>query len=107
MRGAWRQVNGGLMLIIGLVPDSEREYIQFLGRTARQDKRGQFAAVLLASDYSADAVGGAVGDQMVCAPGLNQTTQVQCGAREPLDRRPPLRREPWEPSPVWERRETG
>jgi hypothetical protein len=51
------QVNGGLMLIIGFVPDSEREYIQFLGRTARQDKRGQFAAVLLQSDYSAEAVG--------------------------------------------------
>lgn len=42
------------MLIIGFVPDSEREYIQFLGRTARQDKRGQFAAVLHEEDYSAE-----------------------------------------------------
>ncbi|KAK3267466.1 hypothetical protein CYMTET_23979 [Cymbomonas tetramitiformis] len=44
-------VNGGLMLIVGFIPESEREYVQFLGRTGRQDKKGQFAAVLLANDY--------------------------------------------------------
>jgi len=37
---------GGLFLIVSWVPWSEREYIQFLGRTARQDHPGQFAVVL-------------------------------------------------------------
>jgi len=52
------EINGGLMLVIGYVPDSEREYIQFLGRTARQDRRGQFLAVLLKGDYSTKALEG-------------------------------------------------
>jgi len=34
-----------------LVPTSQREWTQFLGRTARQDRRGQFCAVLCNSDY--------------------------------------------------------
>lgn len=45
--------HGGLLLIPTLVPTSQREWTQFLGRTARQDRRGQFCAVLCSSDYEA------------------------------------------------------
>eukprot|EP00429_Kryptoperidinium_foliaceum_P071067 CAMPEP_0176058566 /NCGR_PEP_ID=MMETSP0120_2-20121206/29181_1 /TAXON_ID=160619 /ORGANISM="Kryptoperidinium foliaceum, Strain CCMP 1326" /LENGTH=1562 /DNA_ID=CAMNT_0017392095 /DNA_START=32 /DNA_END=4720 /DNA_ORIENTATION=+ len=38
--------HGGLMLILSWVPWSEREWIQFLGRTARQDHCGQYAVLL-------------------------------------------------------------
>lgn len=44
---------GGLLLIPSIVPTSQREWIQFLGRTARQDRRGQYCAVLCAKDYVA------------------------------------------------------
>lgn len=43
--------HGGLLLIPTLVPTSRREWTQFLGRTARQDCRGQFCCVLCAADY--------------------------------------------------------
>lgn len=43
---------GGLLLIPAVVPTSQREWTQFLGRTARQDRRGQFCAVLCAKDYA-------------------------------------------------------
>jgi hypothetical protein len=42
---------GGLLLIPTIVPTSQREWIQFLGRTARQDRRGQFCTVLCEMDY--------------------------------------------------------
>ncbi|CAK0853073.1 unnamed protein product [Prorocentrum cordatum] len=42
---------GGLLLIPTIVPTSQREWIQFLGRTARQDRRGQFCTVLCETDY--------------------------------------------------------
>lgn len=41
---------GGLLLILTWVPWSEREWIQFLGRTARQDHVGQYAVLLNAED---------------------------------------------------------
>lgn len=44
---------GGLLVIPTAVPTSQREWTQFLGRTARQDRRGQFCAVLCEADYSA------------------------------------------------------
>jgi hypothetical protein len=43
---------GGFLLILEYVPDSQREWIQFLGRTARHDHPGQYAVVLCADDYS-------------------------------------------------------
>merc|ERR1712232_186607 len=42
---------GGLLLIIEYVPDSEREWIQFLGRTARHDHPGQYAVILNLDEY--------------------------------------------------------
>merc|ERR1711879_290578 len=42
---------GGLLLILEFVPDSKRTWIQFLGRTARQDRKGQYLTVLLTKDY--------------------------------------------------------
>jgi len=44
---------GGLLLIPTIVPTSQREWTQFLGRTARQDRRGQFCAVLCQGDFAA------------------------------------------------------
>lgn len=41
---------GGLLLILTWVPWSEREWIQFLGRTGRQDHAGQFAVFLNSQD---------------------------------------------------------
>jgi hypothetical protein len=40
---------GGILVICTAIPDSEREWTQWLGRTARSDRRGQYAVVLLAS----------------------------------------------------------
>jgi len=48
---------GGLLLIIEYVPDSEREWIQFLGRTARHDHPGQYAVVLNKQEYGPILVG--------------------------------------------------
>jgi len=42
---------GGLLLISTIVPTSRRDWTQYLGRTARQDCRGQYCCVLSASDY--------------------------------------------------------
>jgi len=44
--------HGGLLLLPTAVPTSRREWTQFLGRTARQDCRGQFCCVLFEEDYS-------------------------------------------------------
>lgn len=41
--------NGGMLVIATSVPD-KREWIQWKGRTARQDKRGQFAVILSEED---------------------------------------------------------
>jgi len=43
---------GGLLLIPTFVPTSRREWTQFLGRTARQDCKGQFCCILCATDYT-------------------------------------------------------
>ena len=37
---------GGLMVIITSIPDSQREWVQWNGRTARQDKNGQISVLL-------------------------------------------------------------
>ena len=37
---------GGLMVIITSIPDSQREWVQWIGRTARQDKNGQISVLL-------------------------------------------------------------
>jgi hypothetical protein len=37
---------GGIMVICTAIPDSEREWTQWLGRTARSDRKGQYAVVL-------------------------------------------------------------
>merc|ERR1712048_1189537 len=41
---------GGLLVILTWVPWSEREWIQFLGRTGRQDRNGQHAVLLNGKD---------------------------------------------------------
>ena len=38
---------GGIMVICTAIPESQREWVQWLGRTARSDRRGQFSVVLL------------------------------------------------------------
>lgn len=43
---------GGFLLVLEYVPDSEREWIQFLGRTARHDHPGQYAVVLNMDEYN-------------------------------------------------------
>jgi hypothetical protein len=43
--------NGGLLLVLEYIPDSEREWIQFVGRTARHDHPGQYAVVLNRDEY--------------------------------------------------------
>eukprot|EP00928_Gymnodinium_smaydae_P063628 TRINITY_DN47149_c0_g1_i1.p1 TRINITY_DN47149_c0_g1~~TRINITY_DN47149_c0_g1_i1.p1 ORF type:complete len:1550 (+),score=417.94 TRINITY_DN47149_c0_g1_i1:130-4779(+) len=43
---------GGLLLIPLIIPSSQRDWTQFLGRTARQDRRGQYCAVLCSKDYT-------------------------------------------------------
>jgi len=43
---------GGLLLIPTAIPSSQRDWVQYLGRTARQDRKGQFCAVLNSGDYS-------------------------------------------------------
>lgn len=53
--------NGGLLLILEYIPDSEREWIQFLGRTARHDHPGQYAVILNREDYK-DALGSESGE---------------------------------------------
>jgi len=42
---------GGLLLIVMKIPLSSREWTQYQGRTARQDRRGQMCAVLCSQDY--------------------------------------------------------
>lgn len=44
---------GGLMLVMMHVPPSRRDWIQFKGRTSRQNWRGQYCVVLSAEDYRA------------------------------------------------------
>mmetsp|Transcript_49288 Transcript_49288/g.107270 ORF Transcript_49288/g.107270 Transcript_49288/m.107270 type:complete len:1299 (-) Transcript_49288:82-3978(-) len=44
--------NGGLLLIIQEVPKQARDWAQYLGRTARQDRHGQWMAVLNRQAYA-------------------------------------------------------
>jgi hypothetical protein len=43
---------GGVLVIVTFIPDSEREFIQWKGRTARSDRKGQYAMMLSSSDAS-------------------------------------------------------
>lgn len=43
--------HGGMLLVPTSVPTSQREWTQWLGRTSRQDRRGQFCPVLCGLDY--------------------------------------------------------
>ena len=43
--------NGGLLLIVMKVPQSERDWIQYKGRTARQAWKGQYCVLLNEKDY--------------------------------------------------------
>jgi len=43
--------NGGLLLVLEYIPDSEREWIQFLGRTARHDHPGQYSVIVNREEY--------------------------------------------------------
>lgn len=47
-------IEGGLLLIIQYIPKQSRDWIQYLGRTARQDRHGQWMAVLNRKDYEED-----------------------------------------------------
>eukprot|EP00927_Polykrikos_kofoidii_P012487 TRINITY_DN15383_c0_g1_i1.p1 TRINITY_DN15383_c0_g1~~TRINITY_DN15383_c0_g1_i1.p1 ORF type:complete len:1496 (+),score=249.05 TRINITY_DN15383_c0_g1_i1:150-4637(+) len=57
---------GGFLLILEYIPDSEREWIQFLGRTARHDHPGQYAVVLNAEDYHHVFGPGGVSEDVNC-----------------------------------------
>jgi hypothetical protein len=43
-------LSGGMLLILTQIPESQREWVQWLGRTARQDKKGQWALILNSED---------------------------------------------------------
>jgi superfamily II DNA/RNA helicase len=42
--------NGGFMVIVTTIPDSLREWVQWKGRTARQDSPGQYGVLLCSED---------------------------------------------------------
>eukprot|EP00930_Biecheleria_cincta_P004527 TRINITY_DN10543_c0_g1_i1.p1 TRINITY_DN10543_c0_g1~~TRINITY_DN10543_c0_g1_i1.p1 ORF type:complete len:1734 (-),score=304.39 TRINITY_DN10543_c0_g1_i1:237-5042(-) len=42
---------GGLLLVLLYIPDNERDWIQYKGRTARQKWKGQMCAILCSEDY--------------------------------------------------------
>jgi len=65
---------GGLLLIPTMVPTSQREWTQFLGRTARQDRRGQFCAVLCSADYA--TLSGKYGESLPNGGGLEAIQAV-------------------------------
>jgi hypothetical protein len=47
--------HGGLMVICTAIPDSQREWTQWVGRTARSDREGQYAVVLLRTEKLVDS----------------------------------------------------
>lgn len=51
------ETQGGMMLILTQIPESRREWMQWLGRTARQDKRGQWALILNDQDEPQRSMG--------------------------------------------------
>ena len=51
---------GGMLVIMMQVPDSKREWVQWRGRTARQDRRGQLALILHRNDSFLAEHGGLV-----------------------------------------------
>lgn len=46
---------GGLLVVASFIPDSEREWVQWKGRTARNDRAGQYAVIL---ERGADPISG-------------------------------------------------
>jgi len=83
--------NGGLLLVLEYIPDSEREWIQFLGRTARHDHPGQYAVILNQNDYK-EALGGDMPSEDAAVEKkvldhINKITAKKVGdAQEQLDR---------------------
>jgi len=57
--------HGGLLLIVTSIPQ-EREWIQWKGRTARQDRKGQFSVVLCQADppFASGQMPGVVADAL-------------------------------------------
>ena len=41
---------GGMLVIVTMIPESERDWIQWIGRTARNDRKGQYAVILNEKD---------------------------------------------------------
>ena len=48
---------GGLVVIATSIPENEREWLQWKGRTARNDRRGRYAVVLCAADAPVNSSG--------------------------------------------------
>jgi len=76
---------GGLLLIPTAVPTSQRDWTQYLGRTARQDRRGQFCVVLCAADYA--GLQAKFGQQLPNSAGLEAVESIiSWGDREAAER---------------------
>eukprot|EP00929_Paragymnodinium_shiwhaense_P100699 TRINITY_DN6320_c0_g1_i1.p1 TRINITY_DN6320_c0_g1~~TRINITY_DN6320_c0_g1_i1.p1 ORF type:complete len:1456 (+),score=451.15 TRINITY_DN6320_c0_g1_i1:102-4469(+) len=73
---------GGLMLCLEFVPHSEREWIQFLGRTARHDHQGQYAVILNQQEVDWALQGDAVQEDMVVQQILDK---IQVETQQKLD----------------------
>jgi len=76
---------GGLLLVPTAVPTSQRDWTQYLGRTARQDRRGQFCVVLCAADYA--GLQAKYGQTLPSGPGLEAVERIiTWGDREAAER---------------------
>jgi Mg-chelatase subunit ChlD len=77
--------NGGLLLIPTLIPPAQRDWTQYLGRTARQDRRGQYCAVLCSKDY--DKLAQKYGEPLPAKGGLDTVEAIlSWGDREVAER---------------------
>ena len=68
---------GGILVICAAVAESEREWVQWLGRTARSDRRGQYAVVLLEGEEPLRSLPGKGGFLARFASGSAQTKQYR------------------------------
>lgn len=59
-------LNGGLLVIVADVPPSEREWVQWKGRTARSDRKGQYAIILCKNEGMKSALDTAGADMLGC-----------------------------------------
>jgi len=81
--------NGGLLLILTFVPWSEREWIQFLGRTSRQDHQGQYAVFLSTQDEAVKAAAADKGPKetlvdAVLRHGDEKTAKMLAGTKDEI-----------------------